>query len=455
MHIHILGIGGTFMGSLALLAQEAGHHVTGVDAQLYPPMSDLLAAHAIDVAEGYTPEHVPANADQFVIGNALSRGNPAVEAVLDSGRPYTSGPQWLAEQVLPGRWVIAVAGTHGKTTTASLVAWILEAAGESPGFLIGGVPENFGRSARLGTGPCFVIEADEYDTAFFDKRAKLVHYRPSVFLLNNLEFDHADIYPDLAAIQRQFHHAIRTVPGRGRVVVNRDDPALTAVLAQGVWSPVVGFGTTPGRGDWGLGEALAGALAIVAPDEQVFRGPWPLPGAHNARNALAAVAAAAESGVAPDTAVAALGPFQGVKRRLQARTVPEDIVIYDDFAHHPTAIQATLEALRPQVPAGHLVAVLEPRSNTMRLGYHREALPGALAAADAVHLYRPVDLPWDPAAVFAESHRALQIWSDAEAMADYLTGHLKPGDRVVIMSNGGFGGLPERLATALQERSRG
>ncbi|MFP4181534.1 MAG: UDP-N-acetylmuramate:L-alanyl-gamma-D-glutamyl-meso-diaminopimelate ligase, partial [Thiohalospira sp.] len=385
MHLHILGIAGTFMGGLAQLARAAGHRVTGADAAVYPPMSDQLEQAGIALTEGWDPAQLDPAPDVVVIGNALSRGNPVVEAVLDRGLPYTSGPQWLAEHVLVGRHVIAVAGTHGKTTTASLVAAILEAAGEAPGFLIGGVPADFGVSARSGEGHCFVIEADEYDTAFFDKRSKFVHYRPRTLVLNNLEFDHADIFSDLGDIQRQFHHLVRTVPGSGTLIAPAADPALDEVLAMGCWTPVTRVG--PG-GDWqpsGSGTRLALARA----GEPVIETEWALTGEHNRANAAMAVAAASAVGVAPQAAARGLAGFGGVRRRQELRGEPRGIRVLDDFAHHPTAIRTTLAGLREERPEGRLWVVTEPRSATMRQGVHRDTLAGALDAADGVFALRP------------------------------------------------------------------
>ncbi len=451
MKIHILGICGTFMGGLAQLAKALGHDVSGSDQHVYPPMSAQLARAGIPVHEGYAREHLQPAPDCVVIGNVMSRGNPAVEYVLDAGLPYTSGPQWLGEHVLAGRHVLAVAGTHGKTTTSGMLAWILERAGLQPGFLIGGVPRDFGVSARLGRGEAFVVEADEYDTAFFDKRAKFVHYRPRTVVLNNLEFDHADIFDSLADIQRQFHHLIRTVPGRGQILVRAGDAALEAVLQQGCWTPVARFGEAAGA-DW--------RLELLSPEGSAFRVhhagggetvSWGLLGDHNAYNATAAMAAAAQAGVAPAAAAEALGSFRGVKRRLEVIARIDGITLYDDFAHHPTAIATTLAGLRRQ-GGGRIVAVLEPRSNTMRMGVHRERLAEALIDADRVFLYRPADLSWDLEAVAARC--AGEVLDDIPALVARLADVLRPGDRVVIMSNGGFGGLHARLPAALRARER-
>lgn len=447
MRVHILGIGGTFMGGVALLAQAAGFTVTGADRGVYPPMSDQLTASGIVVTEGYEglPDPRP---DRVIIGNALSRGNPAVEATLDAGIPYVSGPQWLAEHVLNGQFVIAVAGTHGKTTVTSLISWILDYAGLNPGFLIGGVPANFGLSARLGGGSFFVVEADEYDTAFFDKRAKFVHYRPRTAVLNNLEFDHADIYPDLAAIERQFHHLVRTVPGHGRIIVNGQEPALARVLAAGVWTPVERFYHPDG---W--------AAVSVKPDGSVFdvsyagtpvgTVTWSLVGQHNVANGLAALAAARHAGVTPAVAIEALARFTGVKRRLELRGTVQGVAVYDDFAHHPTAITLTLAGLRARIGTARLIAVLEPRSQTMRLGVHRETLAAALTDADQVLVFAPADLGWNVGAALAPLGAKAQVYTTHAALLDALVQTVRAGDHVLIMSNGGFGGLHGRLLTAL------
>ena len=452
MHVHILGICGTFMGGVALLAREAGHRVSGSDANVYPPMSTQLEAQGIGLMQGYEPAHLEPAPDCVVVGNVMSRGNPAVEHVLNRDLPYTSGPQWLAEHVLRGRWVLAVAGTHGKTTTSSMLAWILEHAGLSPGFLIGGVPENFGVSARLGTGPFFVVEADEYDTAFFDKRSKFVHYRPRTLILNNLEFDHADIFPDLAAIQRQFHQLVRTVPGMGLIVTNAEDPRLADALALGCWTPTEGFGLTEApSAAWRVADVATdgSAFTITLDGEPAGRVEWSLLGMHNVANALAAVAAARHAGVPVAEAAAALCEFRGVKRRLQVRAQVRGITVYDDFAHHPTAIRTTLAGLRARVDGARIVAVFEPRSNTMRLGVHRAELAGAFAEADEVLLFRPPELPWDLGETAAEMGGRGQVLDSVEAIVDRLAETLRAGDHVVIMSNGGFGGLHGKLAARL------
>ncbi|TVQ72847.1 MAG: UDP-N-acetylmuramate:L-alanyl-gamma-D-glutamyl-meso-diaminopimelate ligase [Chromatiaceae bacterium] len=449
-HVHILGICGTFMGGLALLARAAGYRVTGSDEHVYPPMSTLLAEQGIEVFQGHDPAHLDPAPDGVVIGNVMTRGNPAVEHVLNRGLPYTSGPQWLAEHVLRDRWVLAVAGTHGKTTTASLLAWILEDAGLDPGFLIGGVPDNFGVSARLGSSPFFVVEADEYDTAFFDKRSKFVHYRPRTLILNNLEFDHADIFPDLAAIKRQFHHLVRTVPGEGRIISRVGDAALEAVLEQGCWTPVERFGVgepAPWRGEPITPDATR--FAIHEAGVPVAEGQWTLPGRHNLSNALAALLAARHAGVPLAAGVEALGRFTGVKRRLQVRGEVRGVTVYDDFAHHPTAIAATLEALRAKVGGARILAVLEPRSNTMRMGVHRDTLAHSLRLADGVWMHQPAAMEWDLAPVVAALGDSACALQDLDELADSLAAQARPGDHVLIMSNGGFGGLHERLLERL------
>ena len=451
MSIHILGICGTFMGGIALLAREAGIAVRGSDANVYPPMSTQLEAAGIRLQEGFRPEQFTDDLDTIVVGNALSRGNPAVEAMLDRGLRYTSGPQWLAENVLQGKWVLAVAGTHGKTSTSSMLAWILDHAGLQPGFLIGGVPANFGVSARLGGGGFFVVEADEYDTAFFDKRSKFVHYRPRTLVLNNLEYDHADIFPDLEAIQRQFHHLVRTVPGTGLLVVNAGDGNLADTLAMGCWTPdeTVSAGAFPAQ--W-----TARLLAEDGSDfEVLFEGKvqgrvrWGQLGAHNLHNALSAIAAARHAGVPAAEACAALCEFTGVKRRMELRGVVNNIRVYDDFAHHPTAIATTLEGLRRRVGEARILAILEPRSNTMRLGVHQDSLAPALALADALWLYDPPEIGMDLARVAAGTRPPARVMDDIPAIVADVVATARPGDHVLVMSNGGFGGIHELLLRAL------
>jgi UDP-N-acetylmuramate: L-alanyl-gamma-D-glutamyl-meso-diaminopimelate ligase len=453
MHLHILGVCGTFMGGIAILARAAGHRVTGSDANVYPPMSTQLEAQGIALINGYDPAQLDLRPDVVVVGNVMSRGKPIVERLLDSGLPFTSGPQWLAENVLRGREVAAVAGTHGKTTTASMLAWILQDSGREPGFLIGGVPANFGASARAGAGRAFVIEADEYDTAFFDKRAKFVHYRPRHALLTNLEYDHADIYPDLASIQRQFHHLVRTVPASGHITWNAADANLAATLAMGAWTPLVGY-ARESAAEW-RARLLApdgSAFEVLHRDAPVGVVRWPLIGMHNVENGLAAVACAAGMGVLPAGAAAALGRFAGVKRRLELRGEVAGIRVFDDFAHHPTAVALTIDGLRRQAGDGRIVAVLEPRSNTMRLGVHREELAESLAGADRVWLYRPADLGWNLECVADALGSRARVLADVPALVAGLAAELQAGDRVVIMSNGGFGGLHERLLAALRSR---
>ncbi len=454
MHIHILGICGTFMAGLALLAREAGHTVSGCDANVYPPMSTQLEAAGIRLSEGFGPGQLDAaRPDVVVVGNVMRRGLPVVEALLERGLAYTSGPQWLAEHILRDRWVLAVAGTHGKTTTASMLAWILEHAGMSPGFLIGGIPTNFGASARLGGTPFFVVEADEYDTAFFDKRSKFVHYRPRTAVLNNLEFDHADIFPDLAAIQRQFHHLVRTVPGgSGRIVAQAGCGALDETLALGCWTPVERFGA---GGEWqAAGVAADGSgFDVVLRGEPVGRVEWGLLGAHNVENALAAIAAARHVGVPPARACEALAGFEGVKRRLELRGEAGGVRVYDDFAHHPTAIATTLAGLRANRPGGRIVAVLEPRSNTMKLGVFKDALAGALARADHVVCHAGPELGWDVAGALAPLGARATVCGSIEATIAAAIARAEPDDAILVMSNGGFGGIHAKLLEALAVRA--
>ncbi|HRX70801.1 MAG: UDP-N-acetylmuramate:L-alanyl-gamma-D-glutamyl-meso-diaminopimelate ligase [Candidatus Competibacteraceae bacterium] len=449
MHIHILGICGTFMAGIALLARAAGHTVSGCDAGVYPPMSTQLAEAGIALREGYDPGQLTEfRPDAVVVGNVMSRGRPIIEELLNQGWPYTSGPAWLAEHVLQGRKVLAVAGTHGKTTTSSLLAWILEYAGLEPGFLIGGIPANFNVSARLGQASFFVVEADEYDTAFFDKRSKFVHYRPRTLILNNLEFDHADIFPDLAAIQRQFHHLLRTVPGAGLIVTHGQDAHLAEVLAMGCWTPVQRFGT----GDWEAREIVpdGSAFDVVLQGKSQGRVEWSQLGMHSIHNGLAAIAAAGHAGVPPATAIEALRGFQGVKRRLEVRGAVHGVTVYDDFAHHPTAIATTLSGLRARVGAEPIIAVLEPRSNTMKLGVFKDSLAPALAVADVVVLYQAPELGWNLAEVGAALGSKGQVSHSLDETLAAIQTQAKPGTHVLIMSNGGFGGIHERLLQALQ-----
>lgn len=451
--IHILGIAGTFMGGVAALARELGHTVRGSDQAIYPPMSTQLEQLGIALDPGYRADSVARDCDEVVVGNALSRGNPAVEAVLDVGQRYISGAQWLSEQVLPGRDTLAVAGTHGKTTTTTILTWLLQAAGREPGFLIGGVAEDFGVSARVGQGREFVVEADEYDTAFFDKRSKFVHYRPLVAILNNLEYDHADIFPDVAAIQRQFHHLVRTVPARGRLIVNGEDTYLAEVLAMGCWTPVERFGFDPGL-EWHAELVYADGSAFIVHHRGVALGEvrWSLLGRHNVLNGLAALAAAHAVGVAPASVIPALAQFRSVKRRMEVIGVADDITVYDDFAHHPTAIRTTLEGLRAKIGQRRIVVAMEPRSNSMRLGAHADALAPSLALADAVvFLHRP-ELAWDAASVIAAVRGDAHAVPDTDALLARLGATVQPGDHVVFMSNGGFDGAPRRFLAQLQAR---
>jgi UDP-N-acetylmuramate: L-alanyl-gamma-D-glutamyl-meso-diaminopimelate ligase len=453
MHVHILGIGGTFMGGVAAIAKAAGFRVTGADLNVYPPMSTQLQALGIQFVQGYGAEQLDLKPDIVVVGNALSRGSPVVEAMLDRGMAYTSGPEWLAEHVLREKHVIAVAGTHGKTTTTAMLTWILEDAGLAPGFLVGGVPSNFDATARFGQGRCFVIEADEYDTAFFDKRAKFVHYRPRTAILNNLEYDHADIYPDVASIRRQFNQLLRTVPGAGRLIVNGEDAELAATLEMGCWTPRETFGL--GQGDWSAriaADSAANRFSVLYQGTEAAVVNWPLLGEHNVMNALAAIAAARHVGVEPKRAAQALGRFRGVKRRMEIRGVVNEVTVYDDFAHHPTAIETTLRGLRARVGSARIVAVLEPRSNTMKLGVHREQLAPALGAADRAWFFNPPDLGWDlPGAVATLGERA-RFGANVEALVKGLAEDSRPGDHILVMSNGGFGGLHDKLLTALRAR---
>jgi len=461
MHIHILGICGTFMGGLAVLARGAGHTVTGCDAGVYPPMSTQLEAQGIRLIEGYGAEQLDGlNADLFVIGNVVTRGNPLMEAILDRGLPYVSGPQWLGEHVLSGKWVLAVAGTHGKTTTSSMLTWLLEDAGLNPGFLIGGVPLNFGVSARLTDSSFFVIEADEYDTAFFDKRSKFVHYRPKTAILNNLEFDHADIFPDLAAIETQFHHLIRTVPGIGRIVTNGREDALERVLTRGCWSEVERFGV---QGGWETvpaedGEPVDERFAVYHNREGVGVVEWQVQGEHNRMNALAAIAAARHVGVPPAQAAKSLASFRNVKRRMEVRGSVDGVTVYDDFAHHPTAIETTVAGLRARV--GHentrILAVLEPRSNTMKLGVMKAQLPASLAGADLVFGYGAPSgrdaLGWNLAEALAPLGGKAQAFDNLDALVKAVVHAARPGDQILVMSNGGFGGVHQKLLDALSVR---
>lgn len=464
MHIHILGICGTFMGGLAVLAKEAGHKVTGCDANVYPPMSTQLEAQGIELIQGFGPEQVSMAPDLYVIGNVVSRGNPLMEEILNRGLPYVSGPQWMGDHILRDKWVLAVAGTHGKTTTSAMLAWILADAGYAPGFLIGGVPMNFGISARLGgnaesgagassASSFFVIEADEYDTAFFDKRSKFVHYHARTAILNNLEYDHADIFPDLHAIETQFHHLVRTVPGIGRLLVNAREPALQRVLERGCWSEVEAFGAAADSG-WALQTHADDRFDVIFNGELQGTVNWSLSGEHNRMNALAAIAAARHVGVLPAQAIASLAAFENVKRRMELRGTVNNIAVYDDFAHHPTAITTTLAGLRKKVGAARILAVLEPRSNTMKLGTMKEALPDSLADADLVFGFGAKGngkeaLGWDLAQALAPLGSKAQAFDELGALVQAIRQAAQPGDQILVMSNGGFGGVHQKILDAL------
>ncbi|MDR2195306.1 MAG: UDP-N-acetylmuramate:L-alanyl-gamma-D-glutamyl-meso-diaminopimelate ligase [Gallionellaceae bacterium] len=441
MHIHILGICGTFMGGVAALAKQAGYRVTGCDANVYPPMSTQLEAQGIELIEGWGAEQLALQPDIFVVGNVVSRGNPLMEEILNRGLPYVSGPQWLAETLLRDRWVLAVAGTHGKTTTSSMLAWILEYAGLNPGFLIGGVPENFGISARMGDAPFFVIEADEYDTAFFDKRSKFVHYHPRTAILNNLEFDHADIFPDLAAIETQFHHLVRTVPGNGLIVSNGREDSLRRVLDRGCWTPVETFGDD---GGWNIDDA--DAISLNGASQGALR--WDLMGEHNRMNALAALAAARHAGVPVAQGLAALAEFRNVKRRMEVRGTVNGVTVYDDFAHHPTAIATTVAGLRHKIGAARILAVLEPRSNTMKLGVMKNALPESLKDADRVFCYAG-GLDWDAQSALAPLGEKARVEKNLDVLVNAITAAARSGDHILVMSNGGFGGIHGKLLEKL------
>jgi UDP-N-acetylmuramate: L-alanyl-gamma-D-glutamyl-meso-diaminopimelate ligase len=451
MNVHVLGICGTFMGGVAALAREAGHQVSGCDAGVYPPMSTQLESLGITLQEGYSVENAGLEADAIVIGNVTSRGNSAVEAVLDAGAPYISGPQWLAENVLRGRHVLAVAGTHGKTSTSSMLAWILEFAGLEPGFLIGGVPQNFGVSARLGKGAPFVVEADEYDTAFFDKRSKFVHYRPKTVILNNLEYDHADIFPDLAAIQWQFHVLMRTVPSNGRVVSNANDGNLDDTLAQGCWSQVQSFAANNSQADWqaNLVKADGSEFEVIhlGKSQGVVR--WEMMGDHSVNNALAAIAAAEHAGVEVRTAIAGLAEFKGIKRRMELVGTKAGRTVYDDFAHHPTAYATTVNGLRAKIGNQRLVAIVEPRSNSMKLGVHREGFAEGLQPADRVFALRPADLSWSLDETLAPLGDKLTICDSVDELVQLIGADSQSGDHLLVMSNGGFGGIHQKLLNAV------
>lgn len=455
MKIHILGICGTFMGGIAALARAEGHEVSGSDENVYPPMSTLLESQGIEIQQGFHIEDIPDDVDQVVVGNVMTRGKPVIEAMLDRGISYTSGPQWLFENVLRDRWVLAVAGTHGKTTTASMLAWVLEYAKMSPGFLIGGVPENFGVSARIGETPFFVVEADEYDTAFFDKRSKFVHYHPSTLVLNNLEYDHADIFPNLDAIKTQFHHLMRMVPGKGLVVTNGDESNLQDVLDQGCWTPVESFSSASNDSDWSVNllEPSGQQFEVLYQGEKLGTVDWTLMGKHNVSNALASIAAARHVGVPPQHAIDALNEFENVKRRMQLRGEIHGIRVYDDFAHHPTAIETTLSGLRKNVGDQKIVAILEPRSNTMRMGVHKAKLADSLVLADEIVLYQPEGLTWELDEVIGGLGEKAKVYSSVDDIVSSLVKTSKTGDQLLVMSNGGFGGIHEKLLSALELRT--
>ena len=456
MHIHILGICGTFMGGLAVLAKEAGHKVTGCDANVYPPMSTQLEAQGIELVQGFGPEQTQLNPDLYVIGNVCARGNPLVEEILNRSLPYMSGPQWIGEHILRDKWVLAVAGTHGKTTTSAMLAWILEDAGYSPGFLIGGVPMNFGISARLSGSEAsqfFVIEADEYDTAFFDKRSKFVHYHAKTAVMNNLEYDHADIFPDIGAIETQFHPLVRTVPGVGRLIVNGDETSLARVLKRGVWSEKETFGSSDGV-SWTMVELPGGSFDVIFNGEKVATVDWGLTGKHNRMNALAAIAAARNVGVPVPQAAQSLARFENVKRRMEVRGVVKGVTVYDDFAHHPTAIATTVGGLRQKIGSGNgggrILAVLEPRSNTMKLGAMKDALPGSLKDADLVFGFGSQQaLGWSLSDALSPLGKIAHSFDQIDFLVKAVVDAAQPGDHILVMSNGGFGGVHQKLLEAL------
>lgn len=448
MHIHILGICGTFMGGAAMLARQLGHKVTGSDANVYPPMSTMLEAQGIEIIQGYDPKQLEPAPDLVVIGNAMSRGNPCVEYVLNKNLRYTSGPQWLQEYLLHDRWVMAVSGTHGKTTTASMLAWILEDCGYQPGFLVGGVLGNFGISARLGESMFFVVEADEYDSAFFDKRSKFVHYHPRTLIMNNLEFDHADIFDDLKAIQRQFHHLVRTVPGNGRILAPKGVKNIDEMLEMGCWSELEYIG---GDGHWRAEKhhADGSVFDVYLDSDMVGTVHWPLVGDHNVNNALMAIAAARHVGVTPDLACEALAKFINTKRRLELKGEVNGVTVYDDFAHHPTAIELTLGGLRAKVNQSRILAVLEPRSNTMKLGVHKDDLAPSLHAADEVFFFQPPNIPWSVEEIAEQCSQPAYCSADLDDLVNNITNKAQPGDTILVMSNGGFGGIHDKLLAAL------
>lgn len=450
MHIHILGICGTFMGGAAMLARQLGHKVTGSDANVYPPMSTMLESQGIEIIEGFDPAQLDPAPDLVVIGNAMSRGNPCVEHVLNTNLRYTSGPQWLQEFLLHDRWVLAVSGTHGKTTTSSMLAWILEACGYQPGFLVGGVLGNFGISARLGESMFFVVEADEYDSAFFDKRSKFVHYHPRTLVMNNLEYDHADIFDDLEAIKRQFHHLVRTVPGNGRILAPKQDVAIADVLERGCWSETEYSGQ---QGQWQANKLVADGsmFEVLFQGEVVGSVQWDLVGDHNVDNALMAIAAARHVGVTPDLACEALAKFINTKRRLELKGEVNGVTVYDDFAHHPTAIELTLGGLRNKVGQDKILAVLEPRSATMKRGVHKQTLAASLTAADQVFLYQPEGIDWSVDEVAQQCTQAAVTSGDIDILVEKIAAAAQPGDNILVMSNGGFAGIHDKLLTKLAQ----
>jgi UDP-N-acetylmuramate: L-alanyl-gamma-D-glutamyl-meso-diaminopimelate ligase len=446
MHIHILGICGTFMGGIAVIAKQAGHKVTGCDTNVYPPMSTQLESQGIQLTEGWDPKQLDIRPDLFVVGNVVSRGNPLVEEILNRNLPYASGPDWLYQNVLQQKWVLAVAGTHGKTTTTSMLAWILEHAGLEPGFLIGGVPENFGLSARVNDSSFFVIEADEYDTAFFDKRSKFVHYHPRTAILNNLEFDHADIFPDLGAIETQFHHLVRTVPGNGLIIANGNEASLQRVLDRGCWTPVERFGV---KADWqGVSPTVDGSFEVQLGGKPQGTVRWELLGEHNRLNAIAALAAARHVGVPIDKGIEALGHFRNVKRRMELLGTVKGVTVYDDFAHHPTAIETTIAGLRTKVRDARIIAVLEPRSNTMKMGVMKETLAPSLSGADLVFCYTG-GIGWDAKGALATLGNKANCFDDIERIVTAIVSASRPDDQILVMSNGGFGGIHGKLLRAL------
>ncbi|MBY7971291.1 UDP-N-acetylmuramate:L-alanyl-gamma-D-glutamyl-meso-diaminopimelate ligase [Vibrio fluvialis] len=453
MHIHILGICGTFMGGVAMLARQLGHKVTGSDANVYPPMSTMLEAQGIEIIEGFDPAQLEPRPDLVVVGNAMSRGNPCVEYVLNHNLRYTSGPQWLQDFLLHDRWVLAVSGTHGKTTTSSMLAWVLEHCGYQPGFLVGGVLGNFGISARLGDSMFFVVEADEYDSAFFDKRSKFVHYHPRTLVMNNLEFDHADIFDDLEAIKRQFHHLVRTVPDNGRILAPQQDAALADVLHRGCWSETEFTGE---QGDWQAEKVRkdGSEFHVLLKGERVGSVKWDLVGDHNVNNALMTIAAARHVGVTPDLACEALGLFVNTKRRLELKGEENGVTLYDDFAHHPTAIELTLGGLRNKVGESKIIAVLEPRSATMKLGVHKETLAASLAAADSVYLFQPANIPWSVQDVAQQCSQPAHVGDNMADFVAQICQEAKPGDQILVMSNGGFDGIHGKLLAALKAKAQ-